>query len=60
VSPPRTSLSRPPRPESNRPTSGASGKPAKGALVAAMRRLLLILNAMLKTKTPWRSPCPAA
>ena len=38
----------------------ATGKPAKVALVAAMRRLLLILNAMLKTKTPWRSPCLAA
>src|SRR5215469_18400899 len=37
-----------------------TGKPAKLALVAAMRRLLLILNAMLKTKTAWRSPCPAA
>jgi transposase len=37
-----------------------TGKPAKVALVAAMRRLLLILNAMLKTKTVWRSPCPAA
>jgi transposase len=38
----------------------ATGKPAKVALVAAMRRLLLILNPMLKTKTLWRSPCPAA
>jgi transposase len=31
----------------------------KKALVAAMRRLLLILNAMLKTHTTWRPPCPA-
>ena len=38
----------------------ATGKPAKVALVAAMRRLLLILNAMLKSKTIWRPPCPAA
>jgi transposase len=37
----------------------AGGKPAKVALVAAMRRLLLILNAMLKSHTTWRPPCPA-
>jgi len=36
----------------------ASGKPAKVALVAAMHKMLLILNAMLKTQTPWRPPCP--
>jgi transposase len=35
-------------------------KPAKVALVAAMHKLLLILNAMLKTQTVWRPPCPAA
>jgi transposase len=35
----------------------ASGKPAKVALVAAMHKLLLILNAMIRTKTDWRSPC---
>jgi transposase len=35
----------------------ASGKPAKVALVAAMHKMLLILNAMLKTQTPWRPPC---
>jgi len=34
-----------------------SGKPAKVALTAAMRKLLLILNAMLKTQTPWSPPC---
>jgi transposase len=37
----------------------AAGKPYKVALVATMRRLLLILNAMLKSKTAWRPPCPA-
>jgi transposase len=37
----------------------AGGKPAKVALVAAMRRLLLMLNAMLKSHTTWRPPCPA-
>ena len=36
----------------------AAGKPAKVALVAAMRRMLLILNAMLKSHTSWRPPCP--
>jgi transposase len=29
------------------------GKPRKLALTAAMRKLLLILNAILKTRTPW-------
>jgi transposase len=38
----------------------AAGKPAKVALIAAARRLLTILNAMLKTKTAWRPPCPVA
>jgi transposase len=37
----------------------AAGKPAKVALVAASRKLLTILNVMLKTKTAWRPPCPA-
>jgi transposase len=32
----------------------AAGKPAKVALVACMRKLLVILNAMLRTGTPWR------
>ena len=36
----------------------ASGKLPKVALVAAMRRLLLILNAMLKSHSTWRPPCP--
>jgi transposase len=34
----------------------AAGKPKKVALVACMRKLLVILNAMLKHRTPWRSP----
>jgi len=39
----------------------AAGKPAKVALVAVMRKLLLILNAMLKTRSVWRArPCPTA
>ena len=33
----------------------AAGKPAKVALVACMRKLLTILNAMVRTNTPWRS-----
>jgi transposase len=36
----------------------AGGKPPKVALVAAMRKLLTTLNAMLKTRTAWRPPCP--
>ncbi len=35
----------------------AAGKPAKVALVAAMRKLLVILNAMLRDNRPWE---PAA
>ena len=31
----------------------AAGKPAKVALVACMRKLLTMLNAMLKHQTPW-------
>jgi transposase len=31
-----------------------AGKPAKVALTACMRKLLTILNAMLKHRTPWR------
>jgi len=30
----------------------AQGKPGKGALVACMRKLLTIMNAMLKYNTP--------
>lgn len=32
----------------------AAGKPKKVALTACMRKLLIILNAMLKHRTPWR------
>jgi transposase len=32
----------------------AAGKPKKVALVACMRKLLLVMNAILKTKTPWQ------
>jgi transposase len=34
----------------------AAGKPAKVALTACMRKLLTILNAILKAKTPWQPP----
>jgi transposase len=37
-----------------------AGKPGKLALVAVMRKLLVILNAMLKTQTPWRPQCPVS
>ncbi len=33
----------------------AAGKPRKVALVACMRRLLTILNAMVRDNTPWRA-----
>ncbi len=36
----------------------AAGKPKKVALVACMRKLLTILNAMLHQQTPW-APVPA-
>jgi transposase len=37
----------------------ARGKLPKVAMVAAMRRLLHILNAMLRNHTTWSPPCPA-
>ena len=37
----------------------AAGKPTKLALTAAMRKLVVILNAMLRDATPWRAPQPA-
>lgn len=37
-----------------------SGKPGKVALVACMRKLLTILNAMVKTQTTWRLMTPIA
>ena len=33
-----------------------AGKPKKLALTAAMRKLVVILNAILRTRTPWRAP----
>jgi transposase len=33
----------------------AAGKTAKVALAACMRKLLMILNAMVKHHTPWQS-----
>jgi transposase len=38
----------------------ARGKPKKLALVAVMRKLIVILNAMLKTNTLWSPSCPAS
>ncbi|PCE31630.1 IS110 family transposase, partial [Burkholderia ubonensis subsp. mesacidophila] len=38
----------------------ASGKPPKVALVACMRKLLTVLNAMVKTSTPWDSSLHSA
>jgi transposase len=38
----------------------ANGKPAKVALVACMRKLLTILNAMMRDQTSWRQTSPAA
>ena len=37
----------------------AAGKPKKVALVACMRKLLTILNAMVKNEAPWCSSYPA-
>ena len=38
----------------------AAGKPFKIVVTAAMRKLLTMLNAIVKTNTPWReTPCPA-
>ena len=36
----------------------AAGKPAKMALTACMRKLLIILNAMVHNGTPWSPPPP--
>jgi len=35
-----------------------AGKPKKVALVACMRKMLTIINAVIKTGTPWRSAYP--
>ena len=37
----------------------AAGKPKKVALVACMHKLLLILNAILRQRTPWLAPAAA-
>ena len=37
-----------------------AGKPAKVALTACMRKLLVILNAMLKNRTHWNQQLPLA
>lgn len=37
----------------------AAGKPGKVAIIAAMRKLLTILNAMAKHQTPWTTTTPA-
>ncbi len=37
----------------------AAGKPKKVSLVACMRKLLVILNSMLKHRSPWRGITPA-
>jgi transposase len=37
-----------------------SGKPKKVALVACMHKLLLILNAMMRDRTPWTPQLAAA
>lgn len=34
----------------------AAGKPFKVVVTAAMRKLLIILNTIVKTNTPWRNP----
>ncbi len=35
----------------------AAGKPKKVALVACMHKLLVILNAIARTKSPWKNEC---
>ena len=35
-----------------------SGKPAKVVIAACMRKLLTIMNAMIKTNSPWTQPTP--
>jgi transposase len=35
----------------------ARGVEPKAALIAALRKMLTILNAMLRDNTPWRAPC---
>jgi transposase len=33
----------------------AAGKPAKVAITACMRKLLTILNAIMRSRTPWQT-----
>jgi transposase len=40
------------------PTLRQHGKHPKPALTACMRKLLVILNAVLRTNTPWQTPTP--
>ena len=35
----------------------AAGKPPKHALIACMRKLLTLLNAILKNRKPWSPQC---
>jgi hypothetical protein len=37
-----------------------NGKHAKPALIACMRKFLVILNAMLHDKTHWQTPAPTS
>ena len=34
------------------------GVDPKAALIAVLRKMLTILNAMVRDNTPWRPPCP--
>lgn len=36
-----------------------AGKPPKLAIVACMRRLIIVLNAMIKARSPWQDPLTA-
>ncbi|HMG50830.1 MAG TPA: transposase, partial [Inquilinus sp.] len=38
----------------------ARHKPGKVAVVACMRKIIVILNAMAKSRTPWMPPAPSA
>ena len=38
----------------------AAGKPKKVAIVACMRKLLIILNAMVRTGRPWKEKAATA
>jgi len=35
-----------------------AGKPHKVAITACMRKMLVILNSMIKNMTPWQEPVP--